>query len=100
MEKLKKKLLYLVATNYGRLILFAIIFIISALTGSAGLLEIPTDINMADTYLGRLIFENPKHWYIHPMDIPFGISVLFFLGYLIVAMVYAWIINPFKNKIK
>jgi len=50
--------------------------------------------------LGRLIFENPKHWYIHPMDIPFGISVLFFVGYFIVAMVYAWIINPFKNKIK
>lgn len=98
MIKLKHRILHLFVTNYGRLILFFIIFIISALTGSMGLLEIPTDINMADTYLGRLIFDNPRHWHIHPMDIPFVISVLYFLGYFIIAMIYAWIINPLKNR--
>ena len=98
MIKLKHRILHLFVTNYGRLILSSIIFITSALTGSMGLLEIPTDVNIADTYLGRLIFENPRHWYIHPMDIPFVISVLYFLGYIIIAMIYAWIINPFKNR--
>ena len=98
MIKLKHRILHLFVTNYGRLILSSIIFITSALTGSMGLLEIPTDVNIADTYLGRLIFENPRHWYIHPMDIPFIISVLYFLGYIVIAMIYAWIINPFKNR--
>ena len=98
MIKLKHRILHLFVTNYGRLILSSIIFITSALTGSMGLLEIPTDVNIADTYLGRLIFENPRHWYIHPMDIPFVISVLYFLGYIVIAMIYAWIINPFKNR--
>lgn len=98
MIKLKHRILHLFVTNYGRLILSSIIFITSALTGSMGLLEIPTDVNIADTHLGRLIFENPRHWYIHPMDIPFVISVLYFLGYIIIAMIYAWIINPFKNR--
>lgn len=98
MIKLKHRILYLFVTNYGRIMLFSIIFMVSALTGSMGLLEIPTDINMADTYLGRLILDNPKHWYIHPMDIPFAISVLYFLGYFIVAMIYALLINPLKNR--
>lgn len=84
---MKNKLLYLVQTHFGRLISFGILFVIGGLFAREGAIgEIiynPLNVDKFD------LFE----WILY-------IGIIGGVGYGLVMLAFAWVINPIKKLIK
>ena len=84
---MKNKIQYLFQTHFGRIILFSIITIIGGLFSRNGA-------------IGEIIY-NPKNY--EKFDFFQWFMIIGIAGlliYAIIMIVYAWIINPLKNKNK
>jgi len=90
MKNIKNKLIYLYHSHFGRLLLSSALFVIGAVLGTNGVLDLKFKYNILD------FFSQDCIYFMNFWDLLFWLGASYLVGYAVVAITYAWV-KMFKS---
>lgn len=82
MAKTINKIKYLYHSNFGRILIASTLFVIGALLGTGGVLDLKVKYNVLKVF--------KIDYFMNAFDLMFWIGTLYLVGYLLVAVGFAW----------